>query len=276
MNRVVSVVIPSRNEIFLSKTIKDLLEKASGEIEIIPVLDGYWPAADELINDKRVHYLHFSDSRGMRNAINAGVAISQGDYIFKLDAHCMVDKGYDEALKADCESSWVVVPRRLALNPHKWELITNNPKYPVDYMFLSNDFHGEVWTEKNQDKSLKDILIDDLMSFQGSAWFMQKSYFNELELMDEDSYGTFPYEAQEIGLKAWLSGGRVVVNKKTWYAHWHKTSADGRGYSLDKSQVDKGTAHMQKWHGKCWHKQTLSLSWLFNKFERQYVSQKQS
>jgi glycosyltransferase involved in cell wall biosynthesis len=267
MNHVVSIVIPSRNEKFLKQTIKDLLSKATGDIEIIPVLDGYWPASEELVNDKRVHYLHFSNSRGMRNAINSAVRISKGDYLFKIDAHCMVADGYDTALKADCQPNWVVVPRRLALDPHTWTLI-DNPKYPVDYMYLSNDFHGEVWTEKNQDQSLKSLLIDDLMSFQGSAWFMHKSYFDFLELMDEESYGSFPYEAQEIGLKCWLSGGRVVVNKKTWYAHWHKTKEDGRGYSLDKSQVEKGTTYMQKWHDQGWHKQTKPLSWLFTKFER--------
>ena len=29
-------------------------------------------------------------------------------------------------------------------------------------------------------------------------------------------------ETQELGMKIWLSGGRVVRNKNTWYAHLHK------------------------------------------------------
>ena len=39
----VSVVIPSRGEQFLAPTVKDVLAKAAGNIEVIAVLDGYWP-----------------------------------------------------------------------------------------------------------------------------------------------------------------------------------------------------------------------------------------
>jgi hypothetical protein len=83
--------------------------------------------------------------------------------------------------------------------------------------------------------------------------------------MDEENYGQFTKEFQEISLKAWLSGGRVIVNKKVWYAHWHKTK--GRGYSLDKEEWDKGTKYLNKWmDGKVWHKQKYDLKWLIQKF----------
>ena len=39
----ISIVIPSRCEPLLTPTIKDLLVKAKGEIEVIAVLEGYWP-----------------------------------------------------------------------------------------------------------------------------------------------------------------------------------------------------------------------------------------
>jgi len=42
MNKL-SIIIPSRDDRYLQKTIDDLIEKAVGEIEIIVVLDGYWP-----------------------------------------------------------------------------------------------------------------------------------------------------------------------------------------------------------------------------------------
>jgi len=40
---VLSIIIPARNEPFLSNTIKELFSKAKGKIEIIVNLDGYWP-----------------------------------------------------------------------------------------------------------------------------------------------------------------------------------------------------------------------------------------
>ena len=266
---MISIVIPSRNEPYLKKTIQDLLLKASGDIEIIAVLDGYWPALTDIVNDPRVTYIHFSNARGMRNAINSAVRIAKGQYILKCDAHVMFEKGFDIALTAWCEDNWVVVPRRYALDPVKWEIEQKNPKYPVDYMYLTNEldgYHGAVWQEKNKDEDLKVKVYDDLMSAQGSCWFMKKSYFEELDLMDESLFGTFASEFQEIGLKCWLSGGGVIVNKKTWYAHWHKT--ESRGYSLDKVDGDKGVSHVKDWlNGRyVWPKQKKTLAWLIERF----------
>jgi len=228
-NNMVSVVTASRNEKYTAKTVRDLLKNAAGPIEVIVVLDGWWDP--EIVSDDRVVYLHYSDPRGMRNALNKAVAIARGDYILKTDSHCMFGEGYDEILKRDCGDNWVVVPRRYALDPERWEL-EDNPKYPIDYMYLSKDLHGEPWQDKNRDKALEDKKVDDLMSAQGSCWFMKKSYFKELGILDESTYGSFWNEFQEIGLKCWLTGGRVVVNKNTWYAHWHKPKSVGRGYSL--------------------------------------------
>ncbi len=268
---MISIIIPSRNEQFLQKTIEDVLAKAKGDIEVIAVLDGYWTA---LRDDKRVKIIHKGESKGMRAGINSGVAIARGEFIMKLDGHCMVDEGFDVKLAEDCEDNWVVIPRRKRLDAENW-CIQDVGKPDVDYEYLSfpdnpADFggkglNGRIWTERALER--KDILIDENMSFQGSGWFMKKSYFEFLELMDEENYGTFWNEAQEIGLKAWLSGGKVMTNKKTWYAHLHKGKKYGRGYNLDHSQTIKGATHTNKWlRDKNWHKQTLPFKWLIEKF----------
>jgi hypothetical protein len=149
-------------------------------------------------------------------------------------------------------------------------------KPDIDYEHLSfpdnpSDFggkglNGRIWTERAINRAK--WKIDDNMSFQGSCWFMPKEYFYFLELMDEENYGTFWNEAQEIGLKAWLSGGRVVTNKRTWYAHLHKGKDMGRGYHLDKRQLDKGAAHTRGWitNFPHWHKQKYPLSWIIKRF----------
>ena len=108
-----SIIIPSRNEKFLQNTITDLLSKGRN-IEVIAVLDGYWPAPP-LQDDKRLVILHKGKAEGMRPAINNGVSIASGEYVMKLDGHCMIDKGFDEKLNADCEDNWIVIPRRQPL-----------------------------------------------------------------------------------------------------------------------------------------------------------------
>jgi glycosyltransferase involved in cell wall biosynthesis len=268
----VSIVIPARNEKFLTRTIEDVLVKAQGNFEIIPVLDGYW--VPDPIGDPRIVYLHLGASRGMRGAINAGVAIAKGKYIFKCDGHCMFDAGFDVKLMADMKPNWVVIPRRKRLNALKWE-IEESSKPDIDYEYLGypllhgnwdEGLHGKIWNQRAKERA--DILIDDNMSAQGSAWFMEKAYFHELELEDEKNYGTFYNEFQEVGLKCWLSGGRVVVNKKTWYAHLHKTGeTGGRGYRLAGSEATKAIAYTNKWlTNSAWAKQTLPFGWLIEKF----------
>lgn len=273
---MISVVIPSRNEQFLPQTIDDLLANAKGEIEIIVVLDGYWPEP-QLRDDSRIVTIHRGQSRGMRAAINSAVAIAKGEYILKIDAHCMVAPDFDEILKADCDDNWVVVPRRKRLDAANWS-IQDVGKPDVDYEFLSfpdnpSDFggpglNGRIWTDRIRariDDPQYDI--DDNMSFQGSCWFMRKDYFHELELMDESSYGTFWNEAQEIGLKAWLSGGAVKTNKKVWYAHLHKGKIYGRGYALDRNQLSIGAGYTKRWiTNNAWNGQTLDFSTLIERF----------
>lgn len=236
---MVSIIIPSKNEKYLEKTIRSVLENATGEIEVLPVLDGYEPP--EIILDPRVHYVRVN-SVGMRAAINAAAAVAKGEYLMKLDAHCMVAKGFDQALSADCEENWVVIPRRYRLDPDNWCI--NQEKEAVDYehfiyprKFNPISLHGWRWQERGAAR--KDILIDDNLTFQGSCWFMTKKHFERNGFLQVEGYNGLPQqEAEEIGLTTWLSGGRVVVNKKTWYAH-HRKPSGTRGYFISlKAQRD--------------------------------------
>jgi glycosyltransferase involved in cell wall biosynthesis len=271
---LVSIIIPSRNEKFLQKTIDDLINKAGGNIEIIVILDGYWPNPP-LKENPRLKILHFSDPKGMRNAINSGVLLSKGKYLMKTDAHCMFDTGFDIKLTSNCEDDWVVIPRRLRLDAEKWSIQEPNgkPKPPIDYEFLcSPDFHdprGGRWDQRTVERlGKKEYLIDEDMMFQGSLWFMTKKHFNNcIKALDDKNYGGFIREAYEIGLKTWLSGGHVMVNKNTWYAHLHKGPKYGRMYSLDKSENAKGIAYCNDfWFNNRWKEAKYDLAWLVERF----------
>jgi glycosyltransferase involved in cell wall biosynthesis len=268
----VSIIIPARNEKYLQKTVNDILAKARGDIEVIAVLDNYWPNPP-LPDDKRLIILHNGYARGMRGAINGGAAIAKGKYLLKCDAHCMFDEGFDIKLIEDIEPDWVVVPRRKRLNAETWSLETG--KSDVDYEYLSypgnrgnwsEGLHGRIWAERAIRRA--ELVLDENMSAQGSCWIMEKDLYEKLELEDEQNYGTFNHEFQEIGLKAWLSGGAVMTNKKTWYAHLHKNKANGgRGYHLPAEELEKGTAYTNKWlTDSAWDKQTKPFSWLIEKF----------
>lgn len=279
----VSIVIPSRNgQPYLQQTIDDLISHAEGEIEIIVVCDGVWPDPT-LKHDPRVSIVYHGtihDSLGMREGINRGIAVSDGEYIMKIDEHCMVDQGFDTKLKADCEADWVVIPRRHRVDWETWTLI-NDGRPPVDYMYLAYPYerpfdktcglHGAEDRQRGIDRA--DVLIDDVMTSQGSCYFTHRKYWDELfpDGMETEKYGTFTQEAQEISNKVWLSGGRMVVNKKTWYAHMHKGKR-GKGYGFSNEQYKKHMEGTEKGRLYCieyWlntHDYKYDFEWLLNKF----------
>lgn len=227
----ISVIIPSRNEEFLKQTILDIKSKFKGSHEIIIVLDG---GEDELVDG--VRYIHNPKPRGMRTAINQAVAAARGKYIMKLDAHCMMGEGIDEKLKVVHQSNWVQTPRRKRFNANTWKL-TDTDKPDIDYMFVGSSYKGHKDNEKNRNPDLKKKILDDTEVFQGSCYFMTKDFFNKLGLLDDKNFGKLGSEALEIALKCRHAGGRVIVNKSTWYAHAHiKRRYSGGTHEREKSR----------------------------------------
>lgn len=265
-----SCLVPARNEPYLLQTVADLFSKASGDIEVIVVLENYWPPDYAAFADRypgKLHTIHHGQALGMRASINEAAALAKGDYLLKTDAHCLFTKGFDLQLMADIRAQEVMVPRRKRLDPDKWEVISDGRR-PVDYEYLTypnerGEMKGHEWRERAVER--KDIELDETMLSQGSCWFMAKSYFYDLELMDEQSYGTFWKEMLEVGLKCWLSGGRVVTNKRTWYAHWHKKT---RGYSLPDEENLKAIEFSRKWltDSTGWKKQTRTFASFIEQF----------
>ena len=283
MTPLLSIIIPTRNEIYLAKTIDDILAKAKGAIEIIAVLDGYWPNPP-LKSDPRLIILHhgtLTKNKGMRPGINRGMAIAKGKYVMKVDGHCLFDEGFDSKLEADCEENWVVIPRRYRLDAENWK-IAKDRRPPIDYNYLTYPYlrihdshcglHGADWRERYYKR--KKILIDDTMSCQGSCYFTtRKWWYKTVRPLESKIYGPFTQEAQEICNKTWLAGGRVVVNKKTWYAHYHKGSR-GRNYGFTNAQYAVHQAEKERGRKNCidywinnkWPDRIHDFEWLVQKF----------
>jgi len=118
--RDLSVIIPARQEIFLTQTVKNVLENIEADTEIIVILDGYWPDPP-LYDHPRVTVVHHTDPIGQRGATNEGARLSLAKYIMKLDAHCAVGKGFDRIMIDDCQDDWTMIPAMWALNAFEWE-----------------------------------------------------------------------------------------------------------------------------------------------------------
>lgn len=278
----VTVCIPARNEIYLNNTIEEVFTKAAGEVECIVGMDGTWeyplpPDRDGLT------VIHYGKRRGHRALMNAAACIGTGDYWMKLDAHCMLGEGYDEFLKAECDVDWMVTPRRYSLDFEKWQRAI---KRPVDYEYIRYPYTADgifigttaVYYWMVRQRQRKTIAVDENMICQGSCMFMPMKYFRDLIYpMDEVNYGPYIGEQFEIGMKVWLSGGRCMVNKNTWYAHLWKGDAyklrylQERGEHLPKRDEHDSRAagidyQTRYWLGNQWPDRIHDFDWLLDRF----------
>lgn len=216
-----SVTIPSYKDPLLWKTIRSLLDNSElgDQLEVIAVLDGYYPPAKLIFNDPRLRLVHLGRNRGMRGAINAGVAVSRGEFIMRTDEHCMFGKGYDRILTETCQPNWIVTPRRYALDPVKWEIIKDIP--PVDFMSLEirgGKFSGVA--RPGDDSQM----IQESQAMQGSVWCTSRKTWDEvIGELDTETYGPHQQDSHEMIFKLWKRGGKLMVNKNTWHAHKHRS-----------------------------------------------------
>ena len=296
-----SVIIPSRNEMFLQRTIEDVLENAECGTEVIAILDGYWPASP-LPDHPKVTIVHHTESIGQRAATNEGARISQAKFVMKADAHCAFGKGFDRILIEDCKSDWTMVPMQYALHAFDWKCTTcgnrtyqgvkpkickkcqgtefemvmvwepREKRLTVSWRF-DKDMNFQYWKKHKKRPECQGDLIET-MSCIGACFFMERERFWALDGMDEQhgSWGNF---GTEIACKSQLSGGKLITSKKTWFAHLFRTgnfrgAFNGQSsfpYPLSQNAIDKAKAHSRDiWLNDKWPKANYPLWWLVKKF----------
>ena len=207
----------------MQRTINSFLQASElgGDVEILPVLDGPW--IKNPIDDSRVWPIRLKPARGMRAAINAGLSEASGDYIMKVDAHCAFAPGFDRIMLENCQDDQLVIPRRYALDDILWA--PDKVDSPRDYHYLLYPANGQMTIHHWERQGDPELEIDDTMTFQGSCWIAnRREFMRRVGFLDdrEGTYGSFAAEQLEVGLKYWLGGGEVKVNKKAWYAHLWK------------------------------------------------------
>lgn len=265
---MLSVLITAKNEIYLERTIRDVLANAEGDIEVLVMLDGYVPDPQIVIGDTRVTFFHSEQGMGQRAAINELARNAKGEYLMKLDAHCAMDKGFDVKLAASYQEGWVVIPRMYNLDIETW-LPKRHKK--TDYMYIgwkdnelrSLYYGGEAYREIHKRKEM----IDDTMGCMGPCRFFSAKTFWALGGCDE-GHGSWGSEGIEWACKAWLSGGALKVNKHTWFAHWFRGgSGPGFPYKINQSDINKARLHAENlWLQDKWPLQKRPFKWLLEKF----------
>lgn len=236
---MLSIIIPSVNDPFLPKTLDDIKKNVVTKHEVI-VIDG---------------------KNGMRSAINKGVSQSKGEYIIKTDEHCKFAHAFDEELLEHIKDNWIVVPRRYELDIREWKRMDIYTDYDRLVISQPDKIGGVRWRSRNRVR--KSIKIDETMVFQGSFYLMSRKHWDFLGGLQTEGYGEFAQEPIELALKTWLSGGKVMVNKNTWYAHKHRKF----GRIRSPWGVKQGNRYSRDfWLNNRWDKRIHDLDWLIKRF----------
>ena len=301
---MLSILIPARNEQFLARTLQDILEHSEAEIEIIAVLDGQW-AEPPIPQDPRVNVVYLPESIGQRAATSLGARLAKGKYIAKLDAHCSFDQGWDRKMVEFMEKhgeDTVSVPIMRNLWAFDWKCYhcgwkkyqgptptecgqcgkkdkirkkmmwigKHNPQ-SWSYCF-DTEPHFQYFEDYKHRPGIKERAKtegwSETMSLQGSFWMMTRQKYIDY-IPTRDRYGSWGNEGLEIACLGWLTGGKVLVNHETWYAHMFRTQGGDFGFPYHQSgkevEKTKGTVweHIKK--GKL-PNQKYPVSWLIEKF----------
>lgn len=294
--RDLSVIIPARNEMFLAQTVSNVLDNIRGDTEVIAICDGSWP--DPPLHDNPRLTVVKHDAIGQRAATNEGARISQAKYIMKLDAHCAVDEGFDVKLMEDCQPDWTMVP--LMYNLHAFDWVCqgcqrreyqgvqpeqckncNGTNWKMEIVWQPNwkkktsvwrfdaNLQFQYWHGRSRDTP-GDLV--ETMSFIGACMFLERQRFWDLGGMDE-RHGSWGQFGTEWACKSWLSGGKLITSRKTWFGHMFRTgnfSVGGRSpwpYPITQGQIDAAREYSRNlWLNDQWPLAKHKLSWLVERF----------
>lgn len=293
MNYDLSILIPARNEMFVSNTVADILKNRRGKTEIIVGLDGQW-AEPGIPDHPDVRVVYVSESLGQRAMTNLLCRLSQAKYVAKCDAHVAFSEGFDVELMNAMQGhdDWTIVPTMKNLHAFDWVCPDGHRRYqgpsgPCTDCGAPTE-RDVVWYAKPSpnsnsycfDKTLhfqynKDFNkrpegkgdITPSMSLQGSFFMLTRDKYWELNICDE-AYGSWGQQGVEVACKTWLSGGQVMVDQKCWYAHMFRTKGDFTfPYPISGAQVDHARKYSRDiWLNDKWPLAKHKLEWLINKF----------
>jgi len=306
MNKyTLSIIVPARNEEFLGRTIQDILEHTSDKTEIIAVLDGYLPDPPLPVSS-RVTVIYNPVSVGQRAGANQAARLSNAKYLIKLDAHCAISENFDTEMIAAMEmlgDDTTLIPVMRNMHVFDWvceeghrryqspsgvcetcgkptvkDIVWIPKKSPTTHSFrfdktMHFQYHGE-WSKTEE--AQRGVLINgvynkdfrETMSIQGSCFMLSRERYFALNICSEE-FHSWGQQGVEVACKTWLSGGRVVVNMKTWYAHMFRTRGGDFGfpYSNPQAKVNENRELSRElFQRDKWPLAIHKFQWLLDKF----------
>jgi len=266
------------------------MKNIRGNTDVFVCLDGEW-ANKDMPQDPRITYVFRHESWGQRKATNKLCKLSDAKYVMKVDAHCAFDEGFDVKMMEDMQDDYTMIPIMRNLHVFDWVCEKGHRRYQgpsgVCEECGSETEKEVVWVAKTNPQSTSYCFDTELhfqyfgeykkrqegdlvetMSLQGSCFMLTRDKYWELNICDEE-FGSWGAQGTEVACKTWLSGGKCIVNKNTWYAHLFRTQGGDFGfpYKQDNKQVSQARKKSQVlFLDNTWPQQVRPLSWLIDRF----------
>lgn len=296
-----SILIPAKDEEWLNETVKDIIKNKRGKTEIIVGMDGNW-AEPGIADHPDVRIVYVSASKGQRGMTNLLCRLSKAKWVAKCDAHCAFDEGFDvklmEALKG--HEDWTIVPVMRNLHVFNWRCkdcgdetyqgpipegckncnVNTPDRFEKNivwrakpspnssaFKFTPDRLQFKYFNSLKKEQQESGERLVETMSLQGSFFMLTRKKYWELNICDE-SWGGWGQQGTEVALKTWLSGGRVVCNLDTWYAHMFRTQG-GFAFPWGNPAHQQHKARQVSYElftKNLWPEQTRPLSWVVERF----------
>jgi len=222
----------------------------------------------------------------------------------KVDAHCSFDQGFDRKMLEffqEVGDNVTAVPIMNNLHAFNWkcqkcgfskyqgptpekceqckdtqsivrEMVWKSRRgvHSTSYCFDSVP-HFQYFSEYKNRPEYKEMKeqykYTETMSLQGSCFMMTKEKY--WDLIGDETLGNWGNQGLQVACATWLTGGRVLVNHKTWYAHMFRTQGGDFGFPYElkgrEVQRTKDAVRDLFWNNK--HpKQIYPVLWLLQKF----------
>jgi len=301
-----SIIIASRNEEFLAKTVENIIENKNDDTEIIVGLDEKW-AKPPLVDHPDVTIYYVPVSLGQRAMCNQLCRLSKAKYIMKLDGHCTVDKDFDKKMIEGFKETGdnvIAIPSMYNLHAFSWKCkkcgmkwyqgptpthcmsgehvenpncdntrhfekkIVFKPRWNrrTEFWNFDNDLHFQYDNGRKKRPESQGQIVDT-MSCIGACWMVTRDKYWELNLNDE-TFGSWGQMGTELSCKIHLTGGRMVVNKNTYFSHLFRTQKDfGFPYPQSNTQVNNAREKSKElFIYKGFKGQIYPISWMIEKY----------
>ena len=236
---LVSVIIPvaDADMEYIDRTAANITAMAIGPVEILRDHD----------------YKH----EGHRVMMNRMAKRAKGKYLFRLDAHCAMSPSWDARMKTSCGEKTIVAAIVDSLDVETWR----GSGVDMGLVILDSKMDNTYppW------KRLVDRNIEEpTMGLGGCNYMIQKNHYWYHEGCDEE-LGIREAGGLEWSLKAWLTGGRVIIRTDVVCCHLFRDPEIG----VNNAVKDRDATVMlaQRWASGMGRGQGYELGWLARKFE---------